>query len=338
MCILIMILISCTALYAAESPFPACVDSLIHQGTRLNSMAQFDSAFTTFQQVNRLLPEHPAGSFYLAATLHSKMMHYETDRWELAFSEYRDSTMSRADTWLANRGEDPWIYFFRGSIQTYMGLYQAKRGSLVKGFVSAEGGVDDLIRAIRLDSTCYDAYIGIGNYKYWSGKFYKYLRWLPFIRDERSQGEAEVRLGMEKGCFFYWVGVNSLAWIKYDREHFEEAIRLFELGAAEFDSSLIWLWGLADAHKKGAHYRRALNYYYSIIGEVESDTLESGYNEVLARWKAIQCLEKLELYPEIINHAKAIQNRPVEAGMFDKAMEYRDKARKAQQRAEKKLK
>jgi len=336
--ILIMILISCTTLYAAECPFSARVDSLIRQGTRLNSFAQFDSAFATFQQVNRLLPQHPAGSFYLAATLHSKMMHYETNRWESAFSEYRDSTMSRADTWLASRGEDPWIYFYRGIMQTYQGHYQAKRGSLVKGFVSAEKGVDDLIRAIRLDSTCYDAYIGIGNYKYWSGKFYKYLRWLPFIRDERNQGEDQVRLGMEKACFFYWVGVNSLAWIEYDREHFEAAVRLFELGAAEFDSSLIWVWGLADTHKKAEHYPTALKYYDRIIRQVHSDSLESGYNEVLARWKAIQCLEKLELYPEIINHANAIQNRPVEACMFDKAMEYRNKTRKAQQRAEKKLK
>ena len=324
-------------LFASGKPFPQPMDSLIHRGIGQSLSDQFDAALETFEQLEARCPKHPVGPYYMAATLQSKMMRYETDRWEPRFFELSDTTLARSEKWLKQYGDKPWIYFFQGSLRSNLGLYQAKRGHVVKGFVIAEKGVDDLMRAVMLDSSLYDAYLGIGNYKYWSGKFYRYIRWLPFIRDERKLGLAELKLGMEKGCFSYWLGVNSLAWLEYDIQNYQEAIRLFELGAAEFDSSLIWLWGLADTHKEAKHYETALHYYQYIVRTVKNDPLESGYNEVLARWKIILCLDALERYDELIIQEKAMRNRPVEACMLSKAIDRRAKAEKLRKKAEKKI-
>jgi tetratricopeptide (TPR) repeat protein len=132
--------------------------------------------------------------------------------------------------------------------------------------------------------------------------------------------------------------LNSLGWIKYDSGDYNEAIRLFETGFKKFDGSLSWLWGLADAHKKAGHYQTALGFYEKIIKKVGSDSSESGYNEVVARWKVIQCMENLTMDTEIIRQAKCIQNAIVESSMLDRAKEYREKSREAGKRAEKRLK
>lgn len=331
-----MLLIS-PVIFAQQSPFQPDIDSLIQTGIEKSFHADFDSALHIFQEIRTRLPGHPVGSFYMAAVFQMRMMHHETDRWEKSFLACSDTAVALADAWIETQGDNAWIYFFRGNVQSYRGLYLVKRGSLVKGFVSARRGVDDLKKAVSLDSTLLDAFVGIGNYKYWSGKYYRYLRWLPVIADERKEGVAEVRKGM-KGEFSYWLGLNSLAWILYDQENYAEAIELFAKGETAFDSSLVWIWGLADTHKKAGHYETALNYYRYIVQTVRKDSLESGYNEVLARWKMIQCLEQTESLREIIDQADLIMNRPVEPGRFDKAMECRRKAQEAKEKARSKIK
>jgi tetratricopeptide (TPR) repeat protein len=300
--------------------------------------AEFNSALSTFKQVCDRYPDHPAGYYYMALTYQSMMMHYETARWENIYFNLLDSTRTLVESMLKMSGSDPWLLFFLGNTYAYQGMYEAKRGHLFSGFKDAKTGVDLLKRAVELDSLFYDAYIGIGNYRYWAGKYYRYIRWLPFIGDERDQGILEIETGMKQSHYSYWEGVNSLAWVQYDRSRFDEANRLFFLGAAHFDSSLIWIWGLADTFKKAENYKEALKYYRKIISVVSDDSLESGYNEVLARWKVIQCLEALNQPEAIPRQVEFILNQPVEFSRSEKAMEYRKKAEEAGARANKQLK
>ncbi len=313
--------------------FNPSADSLILKGIDLTIETDFDSALICFQKISRIFPEHPAGSFYVASVYQSMMMHYETGRWQTQFFAYVDTTLTRSEKWALNHPDDAWNYFFRGSILSYQGLYEAKTGSLINGFKHAKQGVDELKTALELDSTLYDAHVGIGNYKYWAGKYYKYLRWLPYIRDERAQGMQEVVKGMQKGCFSYWIGCNSLAWIHYDRDEFDDAAVLFEEGALRFDNGLMWLWGLADTYKKAEKWETASNLYREIIRSVRSDSLESGYNEVLARWKTIQCLEALGRFEEIAPEYQAMLEKSVIGMRREKAEDCRKKAGIAAERA-----
>ena len=309
----------------------------IRRGIEQIFRSDFDSALVTFKQVCDRYPDHPAGLFYTALTYQSMMMHYETNRWEKLYFNLLDSARTLAGRQLEISGPDPWLLFFMGNTYAYEGMYEAKNGHLISGFKNAKTGVDLLKKAVELDSLFYDAYIGIGNYRYWSGKYYRYIRWLPFIGDERRQGEQEIEAGMNHSRF-YWVGVNSLAWVQYDRNELDEAIRLFHRGAVHFDNSLIWIWGLADTYKKAERYEEATKYYRKIINVVSNDSLESGYNEVLARWKIIQCLEALNQPEAILGQAEIILNRSVEFCRSEKAMECRKKAEEAEARARKQLK
>jgi tetratricopeptide (TPR) repeat protein len=323
--------------FAANRDFMEA-ETEIRSGIEQVFRADFNAALSTFKQICEQYPDHPVGPFYTALTYQSMMMHYETTRWESNYYNLLDSARILGRRLLEMSGSNPWLLFFLGNTYAYQGMYEAKRGHLISGFKNAKTGTDLLKQAVELDSLFYDAYIGIGNYRYWAGKYYRYIRWLPFIGDERAQGIREIETGMKQSHYSYWVGVNSLAWVQYDRNRFDEANRLFLLGAAHFDSSLIWIWGLADTYKKAENYKEALKYYQKIVNTVSNDSLESGYNEVLARWKIIQCLEALNQPEAILKQVDIIMNQPVEFSRSEKARECRKKAEGAGVRARKQLK
>lgn len=261
-----------------QSPFSAEVDSLILKGIDLTMQSRFDSALTVFRDVRNRTPGHPVGPFYLAATLQSEMMDYETDRFEDAFYQHIDSALAAGKRLLDGGDTSAWTHFYTGSAYSYKGLVQVKSGSYVSGFISAHKGIGHLKDAMEQDSTLYDAYLGVGSYQYWSGRLSKYLRWLPFIRDEREEGVRNIRLAIEKGTFSKWVSINSLAWIEYDREEYAEALRLFRMGLEPYPESRFFLWGVGSCLFRIKRWRDAIDIYERLLDSVLNAKIVSGYN------------------------------------------------------------
>ena len=268
---------------SAQSPFSGEVDSLILKGIDLTLESRFDSAMIVFRQVVDKTPDHPVGQFYLAATLQSEMMDYETNRFEDAFYQHIDSALTIGKHLLDQGDESAWTHFYMGSAYSYKGLYQVKAGSYVPGFISANKGIGHLKTAMKLDSTLYDAYLGVGSYQYWSGRLSKYLRWLPFISDAREEGLHNIRLAIEKGTFSKWVSINSLAWIEFDREEYAESLRLFRAGLEPYPTSRFFLWGLGSCLYKMKRYRDAIPVYEGLLDSVLTGKIYSGYNDAECR-------------------------------------------------------
>ena len=173
--ILLFFLIHDTAI--SQTPFSSEVDSLILRSIDCTFMSQFDSAMAVLQPVVDRYPDHIAGYFYQAATLQSKMMDYETDLWEKAFYQKIEQAISVGKMQIEEGKHDSWTYFYLGNSHSYKGLYQAKTGGLISGFINARKGLYYLNKAVEMDSSLYDAYLSIGNFKYWEGRFYQY--WWP---------------------------------------------------------------------------------------------------------------------------------------------------------------
>lgn len=295
-----------------QSPFSGAVDSLILRGIDLTLESRFDSALAVFHEVSRRTPEHPVGPFYLAATLQSEMMDYETDRFEEAFYQYIDSALVAGERLLDQGDSDAWTHFYMGSAFSYKGLYQVKSGSYVPGFISAHKGIGHLKNAMQLDSTLYDACLGVGNYQYWSGRFYKYLRWLPFIRDERESGIENIRLAIEKGTFSRWVSINSLAWIEYDREEYAEALRLFRMGLEPYPDSRFFLWGVGSCLFRIKRWRDAIEIYEVLLDSVLNGKIYSGYNEAECRLRLAESHYELGHYAQALRECEILLSLAVD--------------------------
>ena len=310
------------------SPFPADIDSLILRGIDLTYNSRFDSAMHCFQYLIDRYPDHPAGYFYQAATVQSKIMDYESEQWESEFYALSDKALAVGHARIDSNDQDPWVYYYTGSVYAYIGLYQAKRGKLIPGFKNAKKGVSLLEQSIKMDSTVYDACMGIGNYQYWSGKFYKYLKWLPWISDERKRGIALIERAMHLGKYSYWIGVNNLAWIEYDRGNFRRALALFGEGLARYPGSRFFLWGMADTYFKIKDYAHAIPLYEKIIGQIQNAPYNNGYNDVVCRFKLVRAYYWSENYEMAMRHCSAILNRKLDPEIADRLGDRREQANK----------
>ena len=317
-----------TGKIAAQSTFPPVIDSLITHGIDQTFSCRFDSAMNTFQKVVDRWPDHPIGYFYRAATLQSMMMHYETDRWGKAFYRLIEDAMKTAKKQLDEGSDDPWIHFFMGSSATYKGLFKVKTGGVVSGFIDAQKGLRHLNKALEADSSLYDAYLGLGSFDYWSARFYKYLKWLPWIEDERERGLYRVKLAMEKSAFSYWVSVNSLAWIEYDRQNYEEALALFRQGLERYPGSRFFLWGVGDTYFRLDRFDQAIQIYEDILESIVNDRLNNGYNEVVCRFKLIRSYMRRKNYEKALQHCDAILDKKLIWKIEERVEERRDKTKK----------
>ncbi|MBN2202354.1 hypothetical protein JW777_10400 [bacterium] len=272
----------------AQSP-----DSLLLSGIRLTIACDFEGALVVFRAYEKTHPHDPAGPFYVAATYQSAMMDAESDRHEKEFFEAVNRSIRMADSLIAAGRPDSRVYFHLGNAWSYKGLYEAKRGGLATGVLHAHRGVGYLEKALDADSLYEDAYLGVGNYKYWSGRYYKYLRWLPWIRDERGLGIRLVRRVIEKGTLSRWVGMSSLGWIEYDRKNYGESLRLFRRGLAEFPESRFFLWGEADCLFADGDYEQAAGRYENLLVSILGDKHQSGYNEAECRTKLMTAYDNI---------------------------------------------
>lgn len=300
--------------YAAvcQTPFSSEVDSLILESIDYTFMSQFDSAMAVLQPVVDRYPDHIVGYFYQAATLQSKMMDYETDLWENDFNQNIEQAISVGKKQIEDGKQDPWTYFYLGNAFSYKGLYQAKHGGLISGFINARKGLHYLEKAVEMDSSLYDAYLTIGNFKYWEGRFYRYLKWLPWVKDERRTGIRMVRQSIRKGAFSYWVGMNSLAWIEFDRKRFQVALYLFRQGLERYPGSRFFLWGVAHTCFRLEIYQDAVVCYQQLLDLILSENTNNGYNEAECHLKLGLCFYELEDYRKAVQHFDAVLDRKVD--------------------------
>ncbi len=302
----VCILLLFTGTVVGQSSFSADVDSLILRGMDLTYACQFHEAYETFQQIVDQHPDHLMGYFYLAAVQQSRMMDYETDLWEDEFFTLIDRAIELGERRIEDDNPDAWTCFYLGSSYSFKGLYLSRTGSLLSAFNCARKGQKYLHQAVEMDTILYDTYLLIGSYKYWSGRFYKYFSWLPWISDEREEGVRMVRLCLDRSRFSYWMTLNSLAWIEYDREQYAEAAVLFRRGLEEYPQSRFFLWGLADTNFKLKRFQEAAAQYEDLLEEIRSAVLNNGYNETVCRFKLVKTYMAVKQYAEALAHCQAI--------------------------------
>ncbi len=312
----------------SQTPFSHEVDSLIQQGIDQTFQSEFDSALSTFNEVINRIPDHLAGYFYVAATYQSMMMDYETDAWEETFMSKIDSAIEMGRALVDVDNPDPWTQYYLGSCYNYKGLYQAKSGSLVPGFVSARKGLRYLRKAVESEPSLNDCFLGLGSFDYWSGRFYKYLDWMPWFEDERERGVNRVRQAIEQSIYSRWVSINGLAWIEYDRQNYKEALRLFLMGLDKYSGSRYFLWGAADTQFRLKNYDDAARRYEALLMSIQKSPMTNGYNEIVCRFKLVRTYMGSRRLDEAVVHCGAILQKQVDENVEKRVKKRRDQTKK----------
>jgi len=277
------IFLSVASLTFPISVFPQTQDyppytSLVLEGVEATLNEHYLYAENRFKLVISADSQNPAGYFLLGALYQAEMMDYENDFKEEEFYSNLETAIKLAKKRISCGNDTPWDYLYLGNSYGYMGIYKARKGSWWSAFRNALEAKSYYKKALELDSTLYDASLGLGSYHYWTSFFTKTFAWLPFFTDEREKGKEELKLAAEKSLFSRVAALNALIWIYINEKDYSKAIKLAEKLQQEYPEGKLFLWALATAYYETYDWEKAIEYYTLIIKKLKKNPGENYYN------------------------------------------------------------
>ncbi len=296
-------LISHILFFVESSPgqivFENETDSLIQVGIELSIQHNYSKAESIFQRLIECNPDIPTGYFFMAATIQSKMMDYESDQWRQDFNQYIQLAIDYAEKHEFNKQDNDHLsMFYHGSALCYLAFNEGRNGYFLKAVSHGLCGISILKEVIKIEPEFYDAYFGIGSYKYWRSQKTKFLNWLPLVSDDREQGIEMVQQAVEQGKYTRYVAINELIWILLDAGRSDEAYCWALKGLEKFPQSRFFLWGAAKSAFALENYATAAVHFQQLLDLIIAAPFDNYYNEYICRVKLAQCFEQLQKFAD----------------------------------------
>lgn len=288
---------------------------------------RFDSAETIIH--NRFKADDSSLSvyFYYASILNSKMTHYENDQDMAQFTNILDKIIEKSTLLIDNSAaadykERAKWYFYRGSAYGYLAYVQGKNGKWFKALDNGMASIADLDESVKIDTSLYDAYLGIGVYNYWRSTKLKYMLWLPFVPDLREEGVEQIKLAIKKGRYSAAMGMHQLIYILLDFGRFDEAVPYAKRVIEMYPESQFMRWAHAHVYYKRHEYDKAVQSYFKLLQLIESDTSSNPSHWLFCQTRIAEIYFKQKKYASAVSHAK-------------RALEYKNKSKLKENEVEK---
>lgn len=256
------------------------LDSLLQRAVVATVEQEYDHAFRLVDQAIALAPNDPLGPLFRAATLQSRMMDYEIYDDEKEFFKSVKQCRQLAEKKLQRQPNDAWGHFALGSAYGYEAFYIGKKKRYLEAVHLGWNSIKHLEAAVRLDSTLYDAYLGIGTYKYYRSKLK-----LLFFSDERETGLAMVRKAGTHGKYSRYAALNGLTWILLDENNAQEAFAISDAVLLKHPRSRFFMWGVAESASRLEKIDYAREIYRRLINTLQEEGKLTPYLEAVGRTK-----------------------------------------------------
>jgi len=196
----------------------------------------YDTAWTIFDEVKAIDPDHPSREFYQATVLFWKNNVDESNpRFDTQITALLLACLKKSEMRIEKNEQDIEALHYMGLAYTYLGRMDAHRGKLYAGGVKGETGRTYLEKAIAYcreapgETTnsacdiCEDIYFPFGAYSYFSGRLPRLLRLFNFLwfipKGSTEEGLKALSRARENGCL-HQLGARTLLTSIY--VHFEK--------------------------------------------------------------------------------------------------------------------
>ncbi|RMF55904.1 MAG: hypothetical protein D6748_14515 [Calditrichaeota bacterium] len=328
----LLILLGCFSL-GAQTPDDASMSSRIEKGMVETIRNNFSGAEEIFWGLIRDYPRRPAGYFYLGATYQARMLDEENYDSLQAFTELMDTTIKLAKECLKKNENDVWALFFEGSAYVYKSYMDSKLGKMWRSYRNAARGVNRLEKVLKKDSSFYDAYLGIGSFKYWKSSKTRSLKWLPFFSDERDRAIPLILKAIDKGKFTQRVGRDQLAWIYMDYGKPNLALQLALQNYHEFPESRFFRWTLVAAYYHHGELSRAYDLYAELLEEVRQLPTNNHYNEIVCLLRMAEIKYQLKDYFAVEKLTSELLSLPLSEEVRKRTRKKRERALELKQKS-----
>lgn len=258
------------------------VDNLLKKGINKIMSRDYDEAEQMFLKLNENYPDLPFGNIYLAAN----KIALAVDNGEAFDEGFISSRFNQAekqiDRLLSKNENSAWNQYFAALEKGYYAYYKALNKDYISAFSSGLSSVSKFEKCLKLDSSFYEAYIAIGSYKYWKSAKTEFLRWLPFVNDEKELGVNYLKHALSKKTYNYVLAQNSLLWIYLNQKDYQNAVKLAESVLREYPENRSFRWGLGQAYQR-INKPRAIEVFTLLLKSFTDQANNNHYNEIILK-------------------------------------------------------
>ncbi len=280
----------------------------------------FERALKLYRDEINIRPQDYRAHFYLAAALNSRMVHFEDQDGQNQFDQAIDRTIELIQQQLHSETLRDSVklsqyWFYLGSAYGYRAYNQGSNGKWFAALSNGLKAADYLQKAINEDSTLYDAYLGIGTYKYWRRSKLSFISWLPFFPDAREKGIQMIKKTADSDCLSRDLARHQLVYILLDYGWNEEAITYGRELVEDYPQSQFMRWALAHAYYKSNKYQAAEKEYLYLAELIKNDPqhnpnhlLNCKYKLAIIYWALndyTQCQQQCAAIIELYNNDSA---------------------------------
>ena len=258
----------------------ALFDSLAMRSIGFTIDHKYSEAESAAIKIIENYPESPAGYLFRAAVLSSMMIDYEEIIRFDDFSDYLDKCIEMSENGIKAHPKNPWNYYYLGGSRAYMALHYIRDDNYFYSLIQGLKAIKSLRTTLELDSTLYDAYIGIGNYTYWISRKTEFLKWMPFISDSREEGIELMYKTVQKGKYSRETGASALAWILIDAGRYKEAVSVIAEPSAKHPDSRFFLYANGRAQYSLGNYSESREHYLKLLQSVRNAPINNHFNEL----------------------------------------------------------
>lgn len=273
---LYIINISITIVLIYLIPLHAVDNAWIKDGIDLTINNKFNQAINHFKSEIEKRNEDYRAYFYLAAAYNSQMIHFENWENEDNFREAIDQTIKISEKYLTDKVSlidslRADLLFYLGSAYGYQAYFEGQTGEWISALSHGLKSSKLLNKAIEIDSSLYDAYLGIGTYKYWRYSKLNFITWLPFIPDDREEGIDMIKKAVMNSRYSKYLAMHQLVYILLDFGRMEEAVDYAEKLIKRYPKSQFMWWAIAHAYFKSNKLVNAQKTYLKLLQLINQD-------------------------------------------------------------------
>jgi tetratricopeptide (TPR) repeat protein len=273
--------------------------------------------------VIRLDEENPAGYFFYAGLLGLYMNDFMTLEPEEDFLRYINTAMSRAEKHIemagvtesndfqsfendSSRQALAWSYFYLGGSYGYRAFHHHQKKSYINALSDLLKAAEFLEKAIEIDSTLYDAYMGIGGYHYFINELWGVV---PFVGIDSKKGIQEVMIAVEKGRYSRIAAKDGLVLILLREKEYTSALKLTLDLIGEYPKNRTFTWTLAKVFSEMGDWERALQTYKKLQQLIQEGQPDNLYNLLSCKLEIASAYFQLNREKESIDICRQILDR-----------------------------
>jgi len=267
----------------------------------LVTLQRYDDALEIADSLHKANPESPEGNFLRLTVLNNRSIDYEDEKDAEHIVTTADSVIATCQRRISMGDSSALLRLYLGSAGGFKMIHALRAHEFLSAISLGSKAASFLEEAIAIDSTCFDAYAGLGNYYYFQSRYSGILRTAGLVKDRRELGIELLRKAAAYGYLTSYAAASSIAWIWIDKEQPDSAAAIMKDLLRLHPNNRAFLWCMARSQKMMELWADAATSYQRILESVRGLPRNNHYNE-------IGCLHSIAIaYSELGKWAEVVQ-------------------------------